>query len=419
MIRNSNNELLYLKYFYNSNMSISSLERSQKKLKHTNNIKDISQNKKYKKFIDRIPYNVHTEKFKTTIVLLIFASLNIFKKYKDGGLMFELIAKNNFEKFELYKSKFKPSYKEIIKFSKVAKQISLFLSKYPDLKDDSFENHISLFFPKFDGDLDADFALFQEKIISSTNNQFDTACELLLNSLICNILDSRKNLYYETEITNIIENTKSVYSKIRSKAILSFYHIESVFLLQNIDFFLLTYKMNSANDEKNKCIELINEFRDIYEKNLIESSQNLKNIGPGLSFLKNMYNKQENFIVIFNFLLYAREFIKPLGQDLKIKNEYLKSLIEKSLHQKSFLIITREIRMIYEEILNFLHALGTGVALNEVNFIELTTKFIKNVEIMMNNTYFIMIMYGYGNRNYHDIYGILANYFYKKLNHIK
>lgn len=374
-----------------------------------------SQVSKYKKIINKIPYDIKVEKFKATILLLILFTFENFKNFKEKEVRRQLIqAEDNFDRFRIYRYNLKPSKKEKVNFANDVKNISIFFQKNPSDLVDKFKNHISSYFPKIDSDLLEDFSFLQNFILLSTkNDQFDCACYLLLDSLTCVTMNTKRNDIFKEILKKNEKLTRHHIALIKS--LLSLNYSQSINLIQNLDLFLWFLKDSPSINKNNKCVRLIEEFRIQTKKKLIESAHCFQVLGQNLSISEDSSTKHANFIKIFTFILYARVFKTNLGEEPAFKFVELLNKFHRMTYDKSLLSLAQDCYFTYNKIKSFMIDLNTGRILRKVDFISEVTQFIDDIFVLFDNAYFVALMCAYQKRNCSDIYGFLINYLKKAL----
>lgn len=151
-------------------MSFSRVKQYFYDLENKKDILDIKQVIAYEKITNELPFNAKTEKYKATIILIIFAIFNTFENFKIKKIRTELkTAKDNYNRFYVFKENFKTSKINKKHFFRDIKIISRLLKSNLTSEIDNFEKHISFFFPQICIRLDDDFKSLQETIFLSQN----------------------------------------------------------------------------------------------------------------------------------------------------------------------------------------------------------------------------------------------------------
>lgn len=151
-------------------------------------------NNKYADFIDKLPYDASIEKYKTTILLLIFATFNSFESLKKRNVVDQFVnAESNFDRFHIYINNFIYTKNEQKVFIKDIQKISKLLNKSANKKPELFRRRVMQRFPLVDTKLFTDFKLLQKTVILNPSDKtFNYLCEKLSDILFTVLIDTKE-----------------------------------------------------------------------------------------------------------------------------------------------------------------------------------------------------------------------------------
>lgn len=175
-----------------------------------------------------------------------------------------------------------------------------------------------------------------------------------------------------------------------------------------MNYFIKCKYLNQFRSEKNKCFEYLVNFKDRIYTKLEISGMKTTQFKKKKEKLK--IQKQQNFMIIFTYLLLVKRYYYSFKFTSKNYDSKLLDKYNKMLNDTCLLALAQECNIAYKKIHKFLLVLQNSNVMCTRSFKKKVTKFLRNIKILFRNAYFQTIIHHNSDRGENEISNILIDF---------